>query len=50
MRLWTLHPVYLDARGLTACWRKKSSPDKHKATAIIRSCNAFASPATPSPR
>ncbi len=22
MRLWTLHPVYLDARGLTACWRE----------------------------
>jgi hypothetical protein len=22
MRLWSLHPRYLDARGLTACWRE----------------------------
>ncbi len=22
MRLWSLHPQYLDARGLTACWRE----------------------------
>ncbi len=22
MRLWTLHPRYLDAAGLTACWRE----------------------------
>ncbi|SFI18490.1 pyrimidine dimer DNA glycosylase/endonuclease V [Nitrosomonas sp. Nm34] len=22
MRLWTLHPLYLDARGLTALWRE----------------------------
>jgi hypothetical protein len=22
MRLWSLHPKYLDARGLTACWRE----------------------------
>jgi hypothetical protein len=22
MRLWTLHPMYLDARGLTAAWRE----------------------------
>jgi len=22
MRLWTLHPQYLDAKGLVACWRE----------------------------
>ena len=22
MRLWTLHPRYLDAKGLVACWRE----------------------------
>src|SRR5882757_3964613 len=22
MRLWSLHPKYLDVRGLTACWRE----------------------------
>ena len=22
MRLWSLHPKYLDARGLVACWRE----------------------------
>ncbi len=22
MRLWSLHPQYLDARGLVACWRE----------------------------
>jgi len=22
MRLWSLHPVYLDTRGLVACWRE----------------------------
>lgn len=22
MRLWSIHPSYLDARGLTACWRE----------------------------
>ncbi len=22
MRLWSLHPSYLDARGLVACWRE----------------------------
>ncbi|WP_040312765.1 pyrimidine dimer DNA glycosylase/endonuclease V [Gleimia coleocanis] len=22
MRLWSLHPVYLDRQGLTACWRE----------------------------
>lgn len=22
MRLWTLHPKYLDRQGLTACWRE----------------------------
>ena len=22
MRLWSLHPRYLDARGLVACWRE----------------------------
>ena len=22
MRLWSLHPCYLDARGLVACWRE----------------------------
>jgi hypothetical protein len=22
MRLWTLHPKYLDARGLVALWRE----------------------------
>lgn len=22
MRLWSLHPKYLDAKGLTACWRE----------------------------
>ncbi len=22
MRLWSLHPRYLDAKGLTACWRE----------------------------
>ena len=22
MRLWTLHPRYLDAQGLTALWRE----------------------------
>lgn len=22
MRLWTLHPQYLDAKGLTAAWRE----------------------------
>src|SRR5581483_3193127 len=22
MRLWTIHPRYLDARGLVACWRE----------------------------
>ncbi len=22
MRLWSLHPAYLDARGLVACWRE----------------------------
>ncbi len=22
MRLWSLHPGYLDAKGLTACWRE----------------------------
>lgn len=22
MRLWTIHPRYLDAKGLTACWRE----------------------------
>lgn len=22
MRLWSLHPRYLDVRGLTACWRE----------------------------
>jgi hypothetical protein len=22
MRLWSLHPSYLDAKGLTACWRE----------------------------
>lgn len=22
MRLWSLHPRYLDSRGLTACWRE----------------------------
>ncbi|MEA5657523.1 MAG: pyrimidine dimer DNA glycosylase/endonuclease V, partial [Cutibacterium granulosum] len=22
MRLWSLHPQYLDAAGLTACWRE----------------------------
>lgn len=22
MRLWSVHPVYLDAKGLTACWRE----------------------------
>lgn len=22
MRLWSLHPKYLDTKGLTACWRE----------------------------
>ena len=22
MRLWSIHPKYLDAKGLTACWRE----------------------------
>jgi hypothetical protein len=22
MRLWSIHPVYLDAKGLVACWRE----------------------------
>ncbi|WP_231550706.1 pyrimidine dimer DNA glycosylase/endonuclease V [Actinomyces polynesiensis] len=22
MRLWSLHPVYLDGKGLVACWRE----------------------------
>ena len=22
MRLWSLHPRYLDSKGLTACWRE----------------------------
>lgn len=22
MRLWSVHPKYLDTRGLTACWRE----------------------------
>ncbi|MFZ0534570.1 MAG: pyrimidine dimer DNA glycosylase/endonuclease V, partial [Anaerolineales bacterium] len=22
MRLWSLHPSYLDAKGLVACWRE----------------------------
>ena len=26
MRLWSLHPRYLDAKGLVAAWREASPP------------------------
>jgi hypothetical protein len=35
MRLWSLHPKYLDAKGLVAVWRllaKKVSKEKQKDT------------------
>ena len=34
MRLWTLHPRYLDAKGLVACWRESLLAQKvlHGAT------------------
>lgn len=47
MRLWTLHPKYLDAQGLVALWRKVSSRAlcsgaRPRVIAIIRSCSGFA--------
>lgn len=41
MRLWTLHPKYLDVRGLVALWRKRSCAERRAVTGIFRNCAAF---------
>jgi hypothetical protein len=47
MRLWTLHPKYLDARGLVAVWREALLAQavlngKTRGTSIIPSWSASA--------
>ena len=53
MRLWTLHPKYLDARGLVALWREGSAgargPSRADARIPLASAAAIASCAHPSP-
>lgn len=48
MRLWTLHPKYLDARGwwrsgARCCWRKRFCAARPAVTGIIRNCAVFPS-------
>lgn len=47
MRLWSLHPCYLDAKGLVALWREALRAravlrGETRATSTIRDCNVFA--------
>ena len=55
MRLWTLHPKYLDARGLVALWREALLAQKvlrgaTRGTGITRSFSALPGPKIRPPR